>query len=51
MLTGLADDATARLFVSLNVPLHTAFAAYYVVSLFLLLLVALKHSWAQSQSD
>lgn len=51
VLTGVADEATTQLFVSLNVPLHTGFAIYYVVSLFLLLTVALKHPWAQSKMD
>jgi hypothetical protein len=51
VLTGMADEATTQLFVSLNVPLHTGFAVYYVVSLFLLLTVVLKHSWAHGTSD
>ncbi len=43
VLTGVADEATTQWFVALNVPLHTAFAVYYVVSLFLLLVVVLRH--------
>ena len=43
VLMGIADERTTQLFVSLNVPLHTCFAIFYIVSLLLLLVVALKN--------
>ena len=43
VLMGIADERMTRLFVSLNVPIHTYFAIFYVLSLFLLLIVALKN--------
>lgn len=42
VMMGIADEATTEMFISLNVPLHTCFAMFYVVSLFLLLLVPLR---------
>ena len=42
VLTGMADARLTQLYTSINLPVHTLFAAMYVVSLFLLLLVALK---------
>jgi len=44
VLMGIADERMTQLFVSLNVPLHTCFAIFYIVSLFLLLIVALKNN-------
>ncbi len=43
VLMGIADERMTQLFVSLNVPIHTCFAIFYVLSLFLLLVVALKN--------
>jgi hypothetical protein len=42
VLTGIADAEMTQLFVTLNVPIHTCFAVFYIISLFLLLVVALK---------
>ena len=36
--TGTADEAVRQFFVSWNIPMHTSFAVFYTVSLFLLLL-------------
>ena len=46
VLAGIADERMTQLFVTLNVPIHTCFAVFYVLSLFLLLTVALKYSGA-----
>ena len=46
VLAGIADERMTQLFVMLNVPIHTCFAVFYVLSLFLLLVVALKYSGA-----
>jgi hypothetical protein len=35
--TGVADEATRQFFVSWNIPMHTSFAIFYTVCLFLLL--------------
>jgi hypothetical protein len=50
VVTGLASEQMAQYFLSINVPVHTLFAAIYVVSLFLLLLVALKGQWNKVHS-
>ncbi|MBN1151880.1 MAG: hypothetical protein JXA58_01600 [Dehalococcoidia bacterium] len=42
VMMGIANETTMATFARLNVPLHTFFAAFYVLSLFLLLLVPLK---------
>jgi hypothetical protein len=42
VMLGIADETTMQSFASLNVPIHTCFAIFYVVSLLLLLVVALK---------
>lgn len=42
VLSGIADEKMTQLYVALNVPLHTCFAIFYIVSLLLLLVVALK---------
>ena len=42
VLSGIADDRLTQLYVLINVPIHSCFAVIYVVSLFLLLLVALR---------
>jgi hypothetical protein len=42
VMTSTADAETLRTFAALNVPLHASFAAIYVTSLFLLLLVPLR---------
>ncbi|MFC1928839.1 hypothetical protein ACFLXK_04465 [Chloroflexota bacterium] len=44
VLTGIADAEMTQLFVTLNVPIHTCFAIFYIVSLFLLLVVALNNN-------
>jgi len=44
VLTGIADAKMTQLFVTLNVPIHTCFAIFYIVSLFLLLVVALNNN-------
>ena len=44
VLTGIADAEMTQLFVTLNVPIHTCFAVFYIVSLFLLLVVALNNN-------
>ena len=49
VLTATADARLTELYTALNLPLHTLFAAMYVVSLFLLLLVALKGQWPKAQ--
>jgi hypothetical protein len=48
VLTGIADARLTQLYSSLNLPVHTIFAVIYVVSLFLLLLVALKGQWTEA---
>jgi len=45
VMTATADATLTQLYTTLNLPLHTLFAAMYVVSLFLLLLVPLKGQW------
>ncbi len=35
---GIADEATRQFFVSWNIPIHTSFAVFYSICLFLLLL-------------
>jgi hypothetical protein len=42
VMMGIADESTMATFAHLNVPLHTGFAVFYVISLFLLLSVALR---------
>jgi hypothetical protein len=49
MMTATADARLTQLYTSLNLPIHTLFAAMYVVSLFLLLLVPLKGQWPKAQ--
>ncbi|MBA7616762.1 hypothetical protein ES703_24061 [subsurface metagenome] len=44
VLSGIADEKMTQLFVALNVPIHTCFAIFYIVSLLLLLVVALKNN-------
>jgi hypothetical protein len=48
VLSGSADASMTQFFASINLPIHTCFAAIYVVSLLLLLLVALKGRWAEA---
>jgi hypothetical protein len=50
VVSGLANDQMAQYFLSINVPVHTLFAVIYVVSLFLLLLVALKGQWNKTSA-
>jgi hypothetical protein len=45
VMTATADARLTQLYTALNLPIHTLFAAMYVVSLFLLLLVPLKGQW------
>ena len=49
VLTATADPSLTQLYTSINLPLHTLFAAMYVVSLFLLLLVPLKGQWPKAK--
>lgn len=49
VLTATADARLTELYAAINLPIHTLFAAMYVVSLFLLLLVALKGQWPKSK--
>jgi hypothetical protein len=49
VLTATADARLTQLYTALNLPVHTLFAAMYVVSLFLLLLVALKGQWSKAR--
>jgi len=49
VLTATADARLTQLYTALNLPIHTLFAAMYVVSLFLLLLVALKGQWPKAR--
>jgi len=42
VLSGIADEEMTQLFVTLNIPIHTCFALFYIVSFLLLLFVALK---------
>ena len=44
VLTGIANAKMTQLFVTLNVPIHTCFAVFYIVNLFLLLVVALNNN-------
>ncbi len=48
VLSGIANDQMTRLFLAINVPVHSIFAMIYGVSLVLLLLVAIKKNWAES---
>ena len=50
VMTGIADARLTQLYTSINLPLHTLFAAIYVVSFFLLLLVALKGQWTKAHT-
>ncbi len=43
VLTGVADDKMAQLYLSINIPLHSTFAAIFIISTLLLLFVALKN--------
>ena len=49
VLTATADATLTQLYTALNLPIHTLFAAMYVVSLFLLLLVPLKAQWPKAK--
>ena len=49
VLTATADARLTQLYTALNLPLHTLFAAMYIVSLFLLLLVPLKGQWPKAK--
>ena len=40
--TGVADEAVRQFFVSWNIPMHTSFAVFYTLCLFLLLLSGLR---------
>lgn len=40
--TGLADEAVRQFFVSWNLPMHAAFAAFYTICFFLLILTGIK---------
>ncbi|MBN1856262.1 MAG: hypothetical protein JW846_04840 [Dehalococcoidia bacterium] len=44
VMTGVADSGTTQFFMAWNVPIHTYFAVFYAVSLFLLLFVALRYA-------
>jgi hypothetical protein len=50
VVSGLANEEVAQYFLSINVPIHASFAVLYVVSLFLLLLVAMKGHWAEAHT-
>lgn len=50
VLTATADARLTQLYASINLPVHTLFAAMYVVSFFLLLLVALKGQWTKAHT-
>ena len=43
VMSGTASEAVMQSFLSLNIPLHTAFAAIYTLSFLLLLIVALRN--------
>jgi len=49
VMTATADATLTQLYTTLNLPIHTLFAAMYVVSLFLLLLVPLKGQWPKAK--
>jgi hypothetical protein len=49
VMTATADANLTQLYTTLNLPLHTLFAAMYIVSLFLLLLVPLKGPWPKAK--
>ena len=49
VMTATADAGLTQLYTTLNLPLHTLFAAMYVVSLFLLLFVPLKDQWPKAK--
>jgi len=49
VMTATADATLTQLYTTLNLPLHTLFAAMYVVSLFLLLFVPLKGQWPKAK--
>jgi len=49
VMTATADARLTQLYTSINLPIHTLFAAMYVVSLFLLLLVPLKGQWPKAR--
>jgi len=49
VMTATADARLTQLYTSINLPIHTLFAAMYVVSLFLLLLVPLKGQWPKAK--
>lgn len=51
VLSGSADATMTQYFAAINLPIHICFAAIYVVSLFLLLLVALKGRWAEAGAE
>jgi hypothetical protein len=40
--TGVADEATRQFFLSWNLPMHTSFAVFYIICLFLLLLAGTR---------
>ena len=44
VLTGIANAEMTQLFMTLNIPLHTCFAVFYILSLILLLIIALKYN-------
>lgn len=48
VLSGIADERMAQYFLTINVPIHTLFAAIYVVSLLLLLFVAVRGQWRRA---
>jgi hypothetical protein len=49
VVTATADARLTQLYTAINLPIHTLFAAMYVVSLFLLLLVPLKVQWPKAR--
>ena len=49
VMTATADPSLTQLYTALNLPIHTLFAAMYIVSLFLLLLVPLKPQWPKAR--
>jgi hypothetical protein len=42
VMRAIADERTTHLFVTLNMPIHIAFAVFYTLSLILLLWIPLK---------
>jgi len=51
VLSGSADAAMAQYYLSINLPLHTAFAVIYLASVCLLLWVPLKRQWQAAGAE